>query len=713
MLQENLQPSAPAPLAKPPITTPAPVQQHPVSEFNTQDVNVIKNVIALRDDANQYYESTIEQTVTSRYNTYFAEPAFYKRKFPKLSQYSNLVSTDVADTIEWCLPSLMKVFFGSEEVISIQGVNPEDDNNAQVMQELITYQLQRKNKAFMVFYNWFKDALITGCGIVKCYWDRQVQQEVLEDIIGVEQMQAMQQSQVQIVSSAEISPGIFKVQYSVGHTVNNHPKIENIPISELRYSPSARNIDEAPFVAHKKTVTADYLRRREMEGVYQNVEEAIAGGSDPTVTQLDQTLLDNYDQVTSALAVDDASKRYEIYECYVDLDVNNDGLLEKMIITICGNTILRMEENHYGRHPFFILSPTKDPHRIWPKKAYADLIGQLQDLKTAMMRQIMLNIALNNDPRMVVSEEAVNIDDYISGRAVIRKKAGYQMNEAVQPLPVQPLAPWTWEFLQFIDSQKENSTGITKYNQGMDSNTLNKTATGISAIMSASNQRLELIARMFSETGISELFRFLVELNRKFIDEATVIRLDNKPLTITPDDLTGDFDLIVNAGMGMGTKEMTIMNLQTMLTTILQVMGAGVPIAQPMNIYNLMARWIEELGFKNKDDYITNPMVLQQQQQAQMAGQIPPQVQQQLAMLPPDQQQAALAQMMGGQNTGNMGPGGTPQGFAPASTFRGAGGGGQGIPNGVLQSIQQMATNKNQVLSGGGTGQIPGLNGGY
>jgi hypothetical protein len=142
-------------------------------------------------------------------------------------------------------------------------------------------------------------------------------------------------------------------------------------------------------------------------------------------------------------------------------------------------------------------------------------------------------------------------------------------------------------------------------------------------------------------------------------------------------------------------------------------MGAGVPIAQPMNIYNLMARWIEELGFKNKDDYITNPMVLQQQQQAQMAGQIPPQVQQQLAMLPPDQQQAALAQMMGGQNTGNMGPGGTPQGFAPASAIRGAGGGGQGIPNGVLQSIQQMAANKNQVLSGGGTGPIQGPNGGY
>ena len=224
----------------------------------------------------------------------------------------------------------------------------------------------------------------------------------------------------------------------------------------------------------------------------------------------------------------------------------------------------------------------------------------------------MQNVALTNDPKMLLDESAINIDDFVQGRKVIRMKAGHSMNEVAMPMNITPLAPQTFQFLEWIEGQKENRTGITRYNQGLDANSLNKTATGISAILGQSAQRLELVARMFAETGLSELFRFMVSLNQKFIDQQTVIRLTNKELKISPEDLDGSFDLIVNAGISIATKESTIMATQTLLTALMQANAGGYMVSTPENIYNLFKKWIESIGFKNYGDYITDPNVTQQ-----------------------------------------------------------------------------------------------------
>lgn len=188
--------------------------------------------------------------------------------------------------------------------------------------------------------------------------------------------------------------------------------------------------------------------------------------------QVEQVIGDNY-QGTSQEA-DDARAEVTLYECYTKLDWNNDGVLEDMIITIVDDVVLRVEPNYMGRHPFFAISPTKDPHRIWVKRSYAELIGELQDLKVALTRQIVQNIALTNDPKMILAEDAINIDDYVKGRAVIRKKANHPMQDVAMSMPVNQLSPYTYQFLEYIESQKENRTGITRYNQGLDANTLNK-----------------------------------------------------------------------------------------------------------------------------------------------------------------------------------------------------------------------------------------------
>jgi hypothetical protein len=919
--------------------------------------------------AEAYSASKIEPVVKERYEIYYADKEYYRNKFPILSKTSDLVSTDVADTIEWALPSLMKVFTGSDEVITIAGVTEEDDNKAETMQELLVYQLQRQNKFFPILYNWIKDSLITGLGIIKCYWERTEGYTTEQAKLNNEALQALIQTGVEVtdIQGPDIY-GDFDVTYQSPYYVKNAPKIENILISEFIYSPDAKSLDEANFVAHKRTVTMSYLREREAQGVYANIDDIkvdkFKGSSyDP----IDEVVGDNYVDITQE--EQKARQEVVIYECYTKIDINGDGILEDMIITICGDTIIRMEQNYMGRHPFFAISPTKDPHRIWVKRSYAELIGELQDLKVALTRQIMQNVALTNDPKMLLDETAINIDDFVQGRKVVRMKAGHSLHEVAMPMPVTPLSPQTFTFLEWVEGQKENRTGITRYNQGLDANSLNKmcdihhmiplangkfkelkdivdgdilvgqngqpttvvkaheiqlpkkaysiefsngeviraggehlwtirnqrgvrktvdtdyifdymskykqpmyidrvnkplagihkelpldpyflglwlgdggswqnvlttedkevlyyvnnwaishggyieqtkhqnsgkaltyrikdtnltdicielgirktryantgvkhipemyfeasyeqrlellrglmdtdgchhsggfciftqkegqlcddvvrlakslgwdvtvtetnpgklakpntkyynigisaldnpfklakkankwkrqtrmtdkvkiksiteiepipmrcltvdaedgqfcieytytvthnTATGISAILGQSSQRLELVARMFAETGLYELFRFMVSLNQKFIDQATVIRLTNKEMRITPEDLDGSFDLIVNAGISIATKESTIMATQTLLTAIMQANAGGYMVSTPENIYNLFKKWIESIGFKNYGDYITDPAVTQQRMMMEM--QLKQQV---LSQLPPD-----------------------------------------------------------------------------
>lgn len=659
------------------------------SESVLQDLNktVVRYVQNDIQRAEAYQASIVEPAVRERYEIYYADKDYYRQKFPILSKTSDLVSTDVADTIEWALPSLMKVFTGSDEVITIAGVTEEDDTKAETMQELLVYQLQRQNNFFTVLYNWMKDSLIVGMGIIKCYWERTEGYTTETAVLNNEALQALTQTGVTIEDiQGPDQFGDFSVTYQLPYYRKNAPKLENILVNEFLYSPDAKSLEEANFVAHKRKVTMSYLREREAQGVYANIDDIRVNGNynGMNVDQVEQVIGDNYVDINK----DEQTARQEvvIYECYTKIDINNDGILEDMIITICGDTIIRMEQNYMGRHPFFAISPTKDPHRIWVKRSYAELIGELQDLKVALTRQIMQNVALTNDPKMLLDESAINIDDFVQGRKVIRMKAGHSMNEVAMPMNITPLAPQTFQFLEWIEGQKENRTGITRYNQGLDANSLNKTATGISAILGQSAQRLELVARMFAETGLSELFRFMVSLNQKFIDQQTVIRLTNKELKISPEDLDGSFDLIVNAGISIATKESTIMATQTLLTALMQANAGGYMVSTPENIYNLFKKWIESIGFKNYGDYITDPNVTQQrmmmemQLKQQVLSQLPPDALQyyaQFGILPPQyllQLPPELQVLFGGA-------GNEPDGNQQFNSTGQPGGGGFGGPN--------------------------------
>ena len=584
--------------------------------------------------ANAYYESEIEPKIMERYQIYKSDKGFYNKMFPILSKRCTLATTDVHDTISSIMPSIMKTFFSSDDVITIAARDGslEDEKRAEIMQELINYQFENGH-FYMTAYQWFLDALITNLGILKLDWERTYKEQQTTDKIAMDQLQQFvaelehNGGQMLEMEPSEID-GTAVVTYVTKVIDKNRPRFANVSAAEFRVDPAATSIEDADFVAHRKIVTIDYLRKKALNDIYDKtaVEKVAESAEQPHFTHLDQHNNHNIDEANNN--VDSGRRKIELYECYVRLNASDDknAVLQDMIVTLAGDQILRMERNTYERAPFFLISPFPQPHKIWPELGIVDLLSPEQHTKTAILRQMIYNLAQNNDSRMAVDvTQLVDVNDLLKDNRYIRVRGEAQ--KAVQPLVSTPLQPWSFDMLSYLDQQRENKSGITRYNQGLDGQGLNKTATGINLIQQAANQRLELICRTLAETGMRDLMRHVIKLNQLFINQPLVIRLANQPLQIDPEDLDGEFDLLVDAGMGTSTKQEKIQALQ-MLEPLIEKM-AQVGMAGPKQFRNAFEKFSTNLGFKDASQFLMSEEEMEQQQQAaqeQQQPQEPPKV---------------------------------------------------------------------------------------
>ena len=186
-------------------------------------------------------------------------------------------------------------------------------------------------------------------------------------------------------------------------------------------------MEEANFVAHRKMVTADHLRRQAQAGVYDSgaveavIEKGKTVGSSISRMSLESELSEDAEQYMRN-DEDPARSLYELYECYVKLDTDGDGLLEDSLVTVVGDEVLRVEENPWGRVPIFTISPIRDPFRVLAPLSFSEIIGEVQSLKVALMRQLIVNTAKTNNLQALVDETKINRDDLELNRQFIRTK---------------------------------------------------------------------------------------------------------------------------------------------------------------------------------------------------------------------------------------------------------------------------------------------------
>jgi len=629
---------------------------------------------------------------------------------------SKVVSSDVMDAVEWVMPSLMRIYFSSD-IVSCEPVGPEDQTVAERVSALLNYQFTRRGDGFVVAYKWFKDALIYGLGVAKISWEDRfrdvpfsvpemsesdfnalsaedgieitgferveippdevsVQRIVQQTVMGLPPDMPDDEKAEAVRMAVESMPRLatyFNVEGKRAILDYSGPVYEVIPPEDFLYDPEAEELRDARFVIHRVFRTPDYLRRMESEGVYFNVEEAIEKGN----TQRDgdrsdrekgfrNAENDRTNPWTMTENIEDADKRrpLELYEWWGLFDPDGSGRLTPHVITVANDVVIRLERNPYdhGEPPFEVLRPVLDVHKF-EGIGFADMVKEFQETKTSLRRQILDNISWQNNGMWEVQRGAgVEMESLVNPRpgGVVRT----DMPGAVRPLTPPPLQQAGFMALEFEQTQLEQRTGITRYNQGLDSRSLNKTATGITAIMGASQQRIELIARLFAETGVRNLFVKALSLNRQFVRDEFVVRLYGEPIVINKDDVSGQFDILVSVGISASKQEV----VQQQMIQLIQ-MAPGLAQAQvmtPDNIYAIMVKLLEGWGFKDHSQLMTNPNVMgqmtqqmqQMQQQMQMMqmilqhpsiANVVPQIAQQVQQAAAQQAQAAHPPAQGEQ----------------------------------------------------------------
>ena len=625
-----------------------PISEGINNNFPTDIEKVRKAVLSDIQRANNFYNSKIEPTLRLRHQIYEADKSYYKERFKHLGTQSDFVSYDFWSLVQWAIPNVMNSFFGDDEAVVIVGRNEEDVQRAEVLKSLIDFQVMTQNKGFLVLWDWFNDAFEYNLGAVKVWWEREEEwgEEQFEyaDMTRLAMLQADQWCQIDEVSEPDMF-GACQVSYRIGRLKVNKPIIEPVRVTDLRWSPEAKNLDDANFVAHKQNVTADHLRRQAKAGIYDAaaVEKAVANEGNGSViySSFETELNDELDQRPND--EDGARSLYELYECYVKLDINNDGLLEDALISVVGDEILRVSENPYGRTPIFTLSPIRDAFKVLANLSLTEIVGEVQSIKTALMRQLLINTVNVNNLRWFVNPAGVNLKDLQNNEQYIKTQS-LNPSDTVMPFPQQNLAPWTMPLFEYFEGSLEQWTGRTRYNQGTDSSSLNKTATGISLLQQASEQRIDYIVRVFAETGVGEMLRFLVELNQRYIDQPQVIRLKNTMLQISPDDLKGEFDIDVNTEAGVGKRKQNIQNLQFYLSMIAPT-GMQIGAITPGEWAKAAQKLLQESGIRNPHEYVLDPEIVKQQffmQLATVQGQMAAQQGAQQALNDIQQMQGAM-----------------------------------------------------------------------
>ena len=549
---------------------------------------------------------------------------------------SQVVSTDVADTIETILPNLLKIFTASDQTVKCEPVKAEDVALAEQATNYINYIFNKDNNGFSILYTWFKDALIEKNGIVKVYWDEseKVEQETYENLNEQEYQILIDNDDVEVVEEESFVDEKAKEQLeqikalaeAQGQVMEDIPtpklynciikrttssgkvKIENIPPEEFLIQRSAKSIEDANFVAHRVLKTrSDLIQMGFDRDVVDNLP------TQNTVTMNDERLARFADIDESSLndAPDESTQDIEIYECYVKIDMDGDGIAElRKVIVAGGNANTILENMPCDFIPFCSLTPVPMPHRFYGRSV-AELVEDVQLVKSTVMRQLLDNMYLTNNNRVAIMDGMVNLDDLLTSRpgGVVRTKQ--PPSQVMLPMQNQTISQQAFPLLEYLDTVRETRTGVTRYSQGLDADSLNKTATGVNTLMSQSQMRMELIARVFAETGVKDLFRRIFELTVKYQNKERIVELNNKFVPVSPTEWKNRYNISINVGLGAGSKDQQIVMLNNILQKQLQAFqlqgNKEYPMVTLKNIYNSLAKIIEEAGLKNVENYFVNP----------------------------------------------------------------------------------------------------------
>ena len=567
--------------------------------------------------------------------------------------FSSSVAPVVFNNHTWTMANLMDIF--NEEFFVLKG---EDEERTARFQKLIYYQMFRKQDGFIKFYDLlFSANLFPYCvAKVKYEEDFDLESDTYDRLTSDEMMVLAQDQSITISKYDEVTDETGATVYEKVKVVKKKikyagPMLDVIPEWDFFYSADCKITDwgqiKGRLVYHRSKKTLNDVRKREKMGVYRKgtFEKIKAKGDTSSPDPVDKTeFLFNTDDIPITDTQDPSvnednilSREVEIKECYFNLDIDGDGLLEPVIADICDDVVCRLIENPYGKPCFRVGRVKPEPHKV-TGLATPLLLDNDQKISTNLLRLIQDSAALDCYKNPVTNNQQMfsMLQDRKPFAVILGDPA--KLGE-VKTSPPSSFVLQAWELMK---AENEQKTGITRYNQGQDASSLNKTATGISAIFAASGKPLRLTARILGNGIIMGIIRDFIFINQKWPPQ-TDIRILGTDVTVNPDDMTGEHEIEIDIGVSEAEKSAMANQLDLLIQFGVQA-GMQMGIMTPVHIIKAQKKKYRLLGLKIDDLMLTEQEFAMQQMQQQMM-----------------QQQQMMNQQMAG------GPPPSPTGAPPAS----------------------------------------------
>jgi hypothetical protein len=539
---------------------------------------------------------------------------------------SRAVSTDVADTIEGLMPSLMEIFGGGDEVVRFEPVGPEDVAAAEQETDYVNHVFMQANPGFLILYSFIKDALLSKVGVVKVWWEERSleERETYYDLPDDGYAILAADPDIEIVAHSarpavaspegdetrEGAPMLHDVECVRSKSAAG-VKIEPVPPEEFGISRNARSLRDCDYAFHKVLLTPAKL-------IAQGYDKAQIDAL-PTYSNIANTEEVQRDTVNEYQYTGDennkAARRIEVTEHYVRMDYEGNGKAGLYQVTSGGSQgdILTKDGKPDIRPideiPFAAMTPVIVTHRFFGR-SIADLVMDIQRIKTALLRSMLDNAYLANNPRVEVAEQFASpetLDDLLVSRpgGIVRTRQPGGLNWQQVP----SIASHIFPIMTYMDATREFRTGVTRQGQGVDADSLlNQSATAVNQVFTAAQARMRLIARIFAETGIRDLFRLVHTTIRKHGEEAQTFRLRNQWATVDPREWKTRNDMTVHVGLGTGGKSEQLAHIMSIIALQREALVAGKSnLVTDQNLYNAARQATRLVGLPNVDQFFTDP----------------------------------------------------------------------------------------------------------
>ena len=590
-----------------------------IAAIEPMDDGELESIIAAElTDAISYIDSDVSP-VRAKGTEYYRGDLFGNEEDGR----SQVVAMEVRDTVSAMMPSLMRIFFSTENVVEFVPHGPEDVKNAQQATDYCNYVFQNDNNGFMTTYSLFKDSLVRKCGIAKYWWEE-------TEKVRIEQYSGLDDQTLQIL----MQEGDAEVKISVSYPDESVPpmppqmdpmtgqmmpmppppmlhdveikrvvkggqiKVMAVPPEELIIDRRARSFDDAGIIAHRQMATVGQLI--EMGYDQDEIEENI---SSTDLDSNDEYLARNPFGTTMGAgdSMNPMLRRVLYIESYVRIDYDKDGIPELRKICCMGSGYKMVRNLPASYIPFVDFPCDPEPHTS-PLEAMSifDITHDIQEIKSEILRNTLDSLAQAIHPRTAIVEGQVNIDDVLNNEtgAIIRMRAPGMVQPFSSPFVGQAAFP----MLDYIDQIKEDRTGMSKAAMGLNADALqSSTKAAVQATIGASQGRIEMTARLMAE-GMKKLFKGILFLATTHQDKPRMIRLRNEWTQIDPRAWDSSMDMAINIALGNGDVQQK-MQMLTMVVAkqeqILQQLGANNPLVTAQQYSNTLRKIVELSGFKD------------------------------------------------------------------------------------------------------------------